>query len=379
MEKQYDAVIAGYTCVDFIPDFGKHPSVQKLSSILSPGKLVEIEGMDFVLGGVVPNTGLIMNKFGKKVFLNGLIGNDFVGELANTQLKQSGVSEGMITTREAGTGFSIIIAPPGIDRIFLESPGCNHTFGMEHIDFEAVSKSRLFHFGYPPLLKQFFLDNGNQLAQMYSRVQKMGVVTSLDFSLPDPESESGKANWAEILEKTLPNVDIFTPSLEELFQTMVPKKYTELLYNSGTSFNNGEISVELIRDVGKRIIDMGVKILLIKMGSQGAYLITRDVSAISKKTGSSMKIEKWSKKEMWCSVYQVDSSKIKHASGAGDTAVAAFLSAILDGENPDMALKYAAMAGRDSLYCEDIFKDMSNWEKLSMEIKSESIGFIREY
>ena len=50
-------VIAGYTCVDLIPAFKKSESQTDLSKLFKPGKLIEIEGMDFVPGGVVANTG----------------------------------------------------------------------------------------------------------------------------------------------------------------------------------------------------------------------------------------------------------------------------------------------------------------------------------
>lgn len=251
MKKQYDAVVAGYTCVDLIPDFKRHAPGGNISTFLRPGKLTEIGGMDFILGGVVPNTGLAMKKFGRRVYLNGLIGTDVIGQIADGRLKQYGVSEGMVKTEEADTAFSIVIAPPGVDRIFLESPGCNQIFGLEHIDFETIKKSRLFHFGYPPLLRQFWLNNGLQLTQLFSEVQKMGVVTSLDFSLPDPEGESGKVNWPEILEKTLPFLDIFVPRLEELLQTMMPEKYAEIQSMPGNTEIIDRISPGLIKNLGK--------------------------------------------------------------------------------------------------------------------------------
>jgi sugar/nucleoside kinase (ribokinase family) len=217
------------------------------------------------------------------------------------------------------------------------------------------------------------LNNGQQLAQLFSEVQKTGVITSLDFSLPDPESESGKVNWPEILEKTLPFVDIFVPSLEELLQTMAPGEYAKIQSLPGVA---GRVPAELVRDVGQKVIAAGVKILMVKMGVHGVYLFTGDVSAVNKKLGTILEEEKWSNRGIWCSAYQADSSKIKHASGAGDTAIAAFLSAILDGEAPDIAIRYAAIAGRDSLYCEDVFKDMGNWDKLSGGINSEFNEFI---
>jgi sugar/nucleoside kinase (ribokinase family) len=369
--KKYDAVIAGYTCVDLIPDFTRQSLDDNISNVLKPGKLIEIGGMDFVLGGVVPNTGLAMKKFGCKVFLNGLIGTDVMGLVADNKLKNIGVSEGMVKTSVAGTAFSIVIAPPGIDRIFLESPGCNHIFNMEHINFEAISKSRFFHFGYPPLLKQFFLNNGLQLMQMYSKVKQMGVVTSLDLSLPDPESESGKINWAAILEKTFPFVDIFTPSLEELLQMMIPGKYSEIQSIPGNTEIVDKVSLDLVKNIGHRIIEAGVKILLVKMGHRGAYLLTGEVTSLNKEPIAILQDNKWDNREIWCNAYSADSSKIKHSSGAGDTAVAAFLSAVLDGLPPERAVKYAAVAGRESLYCEDLYDDIGDWGQLTEKIKTE--------
>ena len=226
--KKYDAVISGYTCVDLIPDFKKTQSVTSFSNLFIPGKLIEIDGISYVLGGVVPNTGLAMKKFNKNVFLNGLVGDDFIGRIATEWLDKYDLSAGIRTTGSAGTAFSIVIAPPGIDRIFLESPGCNQIFDASFIDFDAVSESRIFHFGYPPLLKQFYQNNGGQLVDLFSEIQKMGVVTSLDFSLPDTESESGRLNWPEIMHKLLPVTDIFVPSLEELFRIMLPGEYDEI-------------------------------------------------------------------------------------------------------------------------------------------------------
>src|SRR5690606_28709293 len=111
MKKQFDAVIAGYTCVDLTPEFRKDSSATEISDLLKPGKLIEIGGLGFNFGGVVPNTGLAMKKFGKKVFLNGLMGNDFIGRIAAIRLSDYGISEGMMTTGEVNTGYSLVLAP----------------------------------------------------------------------------------------------------------------------------------------------------------------------------------------------------------------------------------------------------------------------------
>ncbi|MCX6326542.1 MAG: carbohydrate kinase family protein [Bacteroidia bacterium] len=374
--KKYDAVIAGYTCVDLIPDFKKNESFANISDLLKPGKLIEIDGLNFVLGGIVSNTGLAMKKFNKKVFLNGLVGDDFIGKIAIEWLDKYNLSEGIQTTSKAGTAFSIVIAPPGIDRIFLESPGCNKIFDQSVINFDAVSRSRMFHFGYPPLLRQFYLNNGSQLVDMFSAVQRMGVVTSLDFSLPDTESESGRINWPEIIQKTLPYTDIFVPSLEELLQIMHPGEYAEILSSAVSEDVINQVLVNTVRQIGKLFIGSGVKILLIKAGQWGAYLLTGDVSSINEKADLKLVEENWNYRELWFNAYKADPLKIKNSSGAGDTSVAAFLSALLDSENPESAVKYAAMAGRNNLYCTNLYDDLSNWQEMTEEIKSVDNEFI---
>src|SRR3989339_2036555 len=117
--KKYDVMVAGYTCVDMFPGFRKSKDNIVISELFIPGKLIEIDGLDISLGGLVPNTGLALKKFGKKVYLNGLIGDDFIGIIAKELFDRYGSSGGITITDKAGTAFSIVISPPGVDRIFL--------------------------------------------------------------------------------------------------------------------------------------------------------------------------------------------------------------------------------------------------------------------
>ena len=100
--KQFDAVIAGYLCVDMVPEFQKRDSAISISNLLKPGKLIEIDGIGFSLGGVVANTGMVMKKFNKKIFLSGLIGNDFIGKIALDWLEKYTLSVGIKITDKSG-------------------------------------------------------------------------------------------------------------------------------------------------------------------------------------------------------------------------------------------------------------------------------------
>lgn len=365
--KKYDAVIAGYICIDLIPAFKKDVTVNDVYDVLRPGKLVEIDGMESTLGGVVANTGMAMKKFSKRVFLNGLLGTDFIGKIARESLEKYELSEGIRTVKDKGTAFGLVIAPPAVDRIFLESPGCSELFDLCHIDYDAVSDSRVFHFGYPPLLKKFYRQKGKQLVSLFKKVSDMGIVTSLDFSLPDTGSESGRVNWIDILKATLPYTDIFMPSLEEALKMVFPYEYTMLEAAGGDIVDNAP--PDLIRELGERLIAYGANIALIKAAHKGLFLWTGDVTEINSKQTISLREAEWNNRQLWCEAYPVVQKRIINASGAGDTSAAAFLSAILNGEPPGIAMKYAAIAGKNNLYCNNIFEDMPDWKMMTKELR----------
>ncbi len=369
--KKYDAVIAGYLCVDLVPRFQNSEQEISLSSFFKPGRLIEINRLDFSIGGIVANTGISMKKFNKRIFLNGWIGDDIIGKIAWELLDKYQLSEGIKITKKDGTACGIVIAPQGIDRIFLESLGCSKIFDIDAIDFEAISKSRLFHFGYPPLLRQFYLKEGEQLLTLFSRVKEMGVVTSMDFSLPDGQSESGKQDWFQIMKQVMPFIDIFVPSVEEVLRIMMPDEYDKILSSAGNSEIIDLIPISIIREIGKRIIESGVKILLIKAGHRGTYLITGNICLLNRENKLGLSEKEWNNRELWCNPYQIDPDKLVNALGAGDTAVAAFLAAILSGKEAEAALKYAAIAGRNNLYCNDIYEELNDWESMDKEMESE--------
>ena len=53
----------------------------------------------------------------------------------------------MIVSPDSGTSYSVVIAPPGTDRIFLHNPGANNTFRARDLDFAKIARADFFHFG----------------------------------------------------------------------------------------------------------------------------------------------------------------------------------------------------------------------------------------
>jgi sugar/nucleoside kinase (ribokinase family) len=102
---------------------------------------------------------------------------------------------------------------------------------------------------------------------------------------------------------------------------------------------------------------------------RGTYLLTGDVSDISSKRGLNLSEKKWNHRELWCHAYPAYPARIKSATGAGDTAIAAFLTAVLDNESPDLAVKYASIAGRNNLYIHDIYEELPGWSEMATDLR----------
>jgi len=360
--KQFDAVVAGYLGLDLAPGFAQGQT-GSFVEMFRPGRLIETEGLHFSLGDVVANTGLAMQKFGQNVALNGWVGNDALGDIALAQLEQFGVS-GIGRKNSAGTAYGIVIAPPGMDRIFLEDPGCNHILCADDIDYELVSKSRLFHFGYPPLMERFWTNGGAELKKMLQKARAEGAVVSLDMTLPDVSAPAGKADWQAILTEVLPFVDIFVPSIEELLFMLKPELYSKLIEKAVDSDFIDAIPPETYHLLAEKALALGVKILLVKAGHKGAYIQTGDITELQ---SSALRLSdtEGCPEGGWLKTFALDTDRFHNASGAGDCAIAAFLTALLNDEKIITAGRYAMIAGRDNLYGKDALSGLRKWSEMT--------------
>ena len=198
--------------------------------IFIPGRLIEAGPVSYSTGGAVSNTGLALNRLGIGTLLVGKVGDDLFGQTLCRLIAShdENLSKGMIIDASAGTSYSIIINYPGVDRIFLHSPGANNNFDADDIPLELLEQARLFHFGYPPLMRSTFVNNGEQLKMIFRHAHQMGVTTSLDMAFPDPSSQAGQADWRSILKSVLPYVDIFIPSVEEILFMIRRQTYEEM-------------------------------------------------------------------------------------------------------------------------------------------------------
>lgn len=354
------AVVAGYFCLDIAPDLSHMPEGQFLA-YFRPGRLLQIGEAKFSGGGAVSNTGLVLNRLGTPTQFIAKVGADPFGRaLCEIVAEQDpGLLEGIRMDEAASTSYTLIFDPPGIDRIFINFPGANDTFSIKDIDFEIIAKANLFHFGYPPGMRQFYLNDGDELVSLYKQVKSLGITTSLDTSFPDPTRESGKVNWKLLIKRTLPFVDIFQPSVEELLFMLRHDTYQTMAESPGGVIS--AVTPDLLADLSDELLSLGVKIVLIKLGQRGAYLRTAGKAVLQQMGNAAPQdLSGWSNQELWAPCFEVE---VVGTTGSGDAAIAGFLSAVLRNTSPQLALTIAVAAGACSVEGPDSLSCVLTWER----------------
>jgi sugar/nucleoside kinase (ribokinase family) len=356
-----DAVVAGHVCLDLIPDLGATGGDQFLKSF-APGRLLEVGPMTVSTGGPVSNTGLALVKLGVETRLMGKVGDDLFGRAVREIVAGHGgrAAEGMVVDREVRTSYTIVISPPGLDRFFLHYTGANDTFGAGDVRYDVVAQARLFHFGYPPIMRLMYQENGRHLVELFRRAKETGATTSLDMSLPDPTSESGRADWAAILRATLPFVDVFMPSAEEILTMLRRPKYGELRREAGGSDILPLVTAELLSEVSQELLGLGAKVVGIKLGHRGLYLRTAGPAAM-RGLGRARPADAgaWADRVLWAPCFK---AALVGTLGAGDAAIAGFLSALLRGLSAEEAATAAVAVGACNVEAADALSGIRSWE-----------------
>lgn len=353
-------MVAGNLVLDITPRF---PAADKFDfgRMFSPGKLIHVGEAVLSTGGAVSNTGLAMAKLGVEVILNSKVGDDNFGEIL-TGLIGNRAAARIKKVSERPTPYTLVIAPPDVDRIFLHAPGTSDTFGADDVDYEAAGSCDLFHFGYPPVMKRMYENDGEELAEIFRRIKDMGLTTSLDMALPDPSSSAGEANWRKILANALPCVDIFLPSIEEitfmLDRDLFEKRCTEAKGRDPVLFYEPR-DCQAIAD---KLLSMGVKTVLLKMGIRGCYLRTAQEAKMSDVGRASLpKVAPWSNRELWAASLRADS--FVSAVGAGDATIAGFLCGFIRGFSPEDCLNIASIVGWQNVQRLDTLSGIEDWPK----------------
>ena len=181
-------------------------------------------------------------------------------------------------------------------------------------------------------MPRMYADGGAELELLFARARSAGAVTSLDLAMPDPNGPSGRADWPGILARTLPHVELFLPSADEL---------ALLLRRPGAG----------VPELAEAAIGLGARLVAIKLGDRGIYLRTSDAAGSAARgtadaAGSGALWSggpAWAGRELWVPAFAVP--HVAGTTGAGDAAVAGFLAAVVRGEAPEQTVRMAAAVG----------------------------------
>ena len=355
-------ISAGHVCLDITPGF-YHGAPNGIGTLLAPGKLVQTGAADIHTGGSVANTGLALRFFGADAVLMGKVGDDDFGALIRARL-----GEGIRVAAGEATSYSIVLAVPGLDRVFLHHTGANDSFSMDDIEYDRVADACLFHFGYPPIMRGMYTNGGAALVEMFRRVKALGTATSLDMAAVDANADAGRADWNGILQSLLPYVDFFVPSVEELLFMLDKPKLSAL----AASANGGNVTDVLdvqsdIAPLAEQALAYGAGAVLIKCGARGLYFAAGNALRLSNIGGGlGENAAAWQNARHFEPSFVPDA--IVSATGAGDTCIAAFLHSLSQNRPWRDCVTLAAAAGACCVTAYDALSGLLPFDAMEAKI-----------
>jgi sugar/nucleoside kinase (ribokinase family) len=360
MKDSFEIIVCGHLCLDLIPQM-ENISAQ---AMLAPGKLLEVGPLSFSTGGLVSNTGIVLKRLGVNVGLMANVGDDLIGQIIVGSLRErdpSLVQHIKVQSGQAGS-YTLVLSPERSDRTFLHCTGTNSVYEASDIDYAALTNAKIFHFGYPPLLPRLVENNGRGLTEVYQRAKATGIVTSLDMVVPDPQSATGRADWRQILTNTLPYVDIFLPSIEEILFMLHRDDYERW---QGNIMEN--LSASYLSNLTDELLGMGVVIAGVKLGPMGLYLKTADQAKFERLRPLPLDISSWANIACWQPAFQVD---VVGTTGAGDAAYSGFMASLLRGFGPEEVLRWACAVGACNVEAADSTSGVRTWQEIQKRLEA---------
>jgi mannose-6-phosphate isomerase len=319
--------VAGHICVDVTPELG--PTAQ-----LTPGRLIEVGPLALELGGCVANTARALGALGVPVLASALTGDDELGRYAQRAVAElPGVTGRLTACPGRATSYSLVLEPPRTDRTFWHHTGVNCDFTGASVDLDGAD---LLHVGYPSLLPGLLTDGGTPLVELLGRARAAGLTTSIDLAVVDPDSAAGRLDWAAILARVLPLVDIVSPSADDLVSAL---RLTE------------PVTPALVETLADRLIGWGAAVVAVSAGAGGVRLRAGSADRLAAAGRVLAPLAgRWAGAARWQAPIAVET--VATTNGAGDACTAGLLAAIARGADPRSAALVAvgaaaaAVAGR---------------------------------
>ncbi len=239
--------IQAFVDYDFIKNTGFDKGVMTLIDDEKGKKILEMlkdHKISKVPGGACSNTISAVGKLGGKGIFYGVVSNDEYGKTYIEKIAKNGVKSIVKTHPYGISGSSNILTTPDAERTMLTNLGISREYAIEDIDENLFLSSKIFHItGY-----KWDTDLQKKVIEHFlEKAKKNGMVVSFDIADPFCINRN-----------------------KDDFKRIIPQ-YVDILFankEEATVLSGSSDPVE----AGKIIRKMGPKIVLVKVGAEGAYL-----------------------------------------------------------------------------------------------------------
>ena len=191
-------------------------------------------------------------KLGCAVSSFAAIGDDVLGRLLVTQLREFGIdTAGLVTFQEQKTASTILPIRPNGERPALHVPGAMASLSAADVDGAALLAADAVLFGGPETTPLLMNPDGIALLQA---VQAARIPVFVDLLYP------GKPETLELLRPLLPLIDWFLPNDQQL---------------------RGLTGIDDVVAAAGILLDRGVGAVAVTVGAEGALLVRRDAAPVA--------------------------------------------------------------------------------------------------
>lgn len=200
MEKNLDCVLVGSCVADILV------RPVPLESPIGSGRLITVDPIQVVTGGIVANAGNAMARLGMKAAACTYVGRDDMGSLIRRRLEAEGVDcTALIEHPTVASSTTAALIDPSGERSFAHCVGApkliDRRFLLDRLDLFA--RSRMMVLGYYSLMPNLEGD----LPEVFAAIRQTGCRTVLDCA--------GSGGTMQPLDRILPHLDVYCPSRSE--------------------------------------------------------------------------------------------------------------------------------------------------------------------
>lgn len=243
MEKKIDVTALGEILIDFTP-CGKSEAGQRVFE-QNPG-------------GAPANVLACLNKCGKQTAFIGKVGNDMHGQFLVDVLNDSGIcTDGVVVDDNVFTTLAFVALSDSGERSFsfARKPGADTCLTCEELNEELIRDSKVFHIGSLSLTAEPVKRTTFEALEI---AKQAGCIISYDPNYRAPLWDSKEAA-IKGMRSVVSYVDVMKLSDEET------ALLTDIVDPEGAA---------------KQLVDMGVSVVAVTLGADGALVCTKEGSTI---------------------------------------------------------------------------------------------------